>query len=151
MIRETGRIIAIEKQHEKTIAVVECISKSACSACHNESNCGVGTVAKTFSDKTHQFEVPYKEGMKVDEFIELQINNRDLVNSAILAYLVPLLFFIGGALLAKQFDFLSEGLIILIAVSCAAIGFVFTRLISNKLFPKKQLNRIIGTQLKNNG
>ena len=148
MIKETGKIISIEKQHGKRVAVVECISKSACSACHNESSCGVGTVAKTFSDKTHQFKVPYKEGMEVDKLVELQINNHDLVNSAILAYLVPLLFLIGGALLAKQFDVSSEGLIILIAVSCAVVGFVFTRLISNKLFAKKQFNKIIDTQLK---
>ena len=148
MINETGKIISIEKLHGETIAVVECISKSACSGCHNQSSCGVGTVAKTFSDKTHQFEVPYKEGMEVDKLIELQINNRDLIKSASVAYLIPLLFFIGGALLAKQFDSLSEGGIIAIAVSCAAIGFIFTRLISHKLFPKKQFNSIVGTQLK---
>ena len=148
MIRETGRIIAIQKQHEKSVAVVECISKSACSSCHNQSCCGVGVVAKTFSDKTLQFEVPYKEGMEVDEFIEFQVNNGDLIKSASLAYLVPLLFFIGSALLAKQFDFLNEEVLILIAVSCAAIGFVVTRLISNKLFPKEQLNKIISNKLK---
>ena len=148
MIKETGKIISIEKRHGKKVAIVECISKSACSGCNNQNSCGVGTIAKTHSDKTHQFEMPYKEGMEVDESIELQVNNRDLVHSAILAYLVPLLFFIGGALLAKQFDALSEIALILIAIGCAAIGFLFTRLISNKLFPKKQFNSIIGTQLK---
>lgn len=144
MIKETGKIIFIEDG----IAVVECISKSACSGCHNQSGCGVGTVAKTFSDKTHQVEVPYKEGMKVDEFVELQINNRDLVSGAIVAYLVPLIFFIGGALLAKQFYSLNEGSIIAIAISSGFIGFMVTRFTSNRLFPKNQLNSIIGTELK---
>jgi sigma-E factor negative regulatory protein RseC len=148
MIKETGKIISIEKRHEKKVAVVECISKTACSGCHNQSSCGVGTVAKTFSDKTHQFEVPYKEGMEVDKFVELQINNSDLIKSASLVYLVPLVFFIGGALLAKQFGSLSEIALILVAVGCAVIGFVFTRLITNKLFPKKRLNNIVATELK---
>ena len=148
MIKETGKIISIEKRHGKSVVTVECISKSACSGCNNQSSCGVGTVAKTYSDKTHQFEVPYQEGMEVDKSIELQINNRDLVHSAILAYLVPLLFFIGGALLAKQFDSVGEIALILISLGCAAIGFLFTRLISNKLFSKKQFNSIIGTELK---
>ena len=143
MIKETGKIIAIEKQDENKVVIVECISKSACSGCHNESDCGVGTVAKTFSDKTHQFEIPYKKGMKVDEFIEFQVNNRDLVKIASTAYLVPLFFLIGGALLAKQFYPLSEGAHIFFAVSCAAIGFVVTRLAGKKLFPKEQINSIV--------
>ncbi|MCW8997021.1 MAG: SoxR reducing system RseC family protein [Psychromonas sp.] len=143
MIRETGKIIAIEKQHEKTIAVVECISKSACSSCHQGSSCGVGVVAKTFSDKTHQFEIPYKDGMQVDEFIDIQINNRDLIKSASVAYLIPLLFLIVGALLAKQFLFVSEGMLIVIAVGSAAIGFAVTRFISNKFFSKEQLSSVI--------
>jgi sigma-E factor negative regulatory protein RseC len=150
MIRETGKIIAIEKQHDKKVAVVECVSKTACSGCHNQNSCGVGTVAKTMSDKTHQFEVPYQEGMEVDEVIEFQINNSDLIKSSILAYLVPLLFFIGGALLAKQFDFISEGLLILIAVISAGVGFMVTRLVSRKLFSKEALKSSVVTNQANN-
>ena len=146
MIRETAKIIAIEKQDEKKLAVVECISRSACSSCHNSNSCGVGVVAKTFSDKSHQFRVPYKEGMEENTFIELQISNADLITSASVAYLIPLIFFIGGALITRQFSFISEGLLILIAISCAVIGFMFTRLISNKLFPKDTFNSIISSE-----
>lgn len=148
MITETGKIITIEKQGAEKVAVVECISKSSCSSCRNESSCGVGSVAKAFSDKSHQFKVPFKEGMEVDKFVELQINNSDLIKSAALAYLVPLVFLIGGALITKQFDFINETMLILIAVGCAAIGFAFTRLLSNKIFPQKQINQIIGSKLK---
>jgi sigma-E factor negative regulatory protein RseC len=148
MIKETGKIVAIKEQNGERVAVVECVSKSACSGCHNQNSCGVGSVAKTHGEKTHQFEVAYENGMQVDESIELQINNRDLVHSAIIAYLIPLVFLIGGAVLAKQLDSLSEGSLILIAVGSAAVGFIFTRLLSNKLFPKKQSDNIITTKLK---
>ena len=147
MINETGKIIAIEMQQGKKVAIVECISKSACSGCHQSNNCGVGVVAKSFSDKTHRFEVSYKKGMEVDELIEIQINSGDLIKSASLAYLLPLLFFIGGALVAKQFDFINEGVLIFIAIGCAGVGFLFTRLISNKLFPKEQVNSVLKTKL----
>lgn len=148
MIRETAKVIAIEKQDEKKLAVVECISRSACSSCHNSNNCGVGIVAKSFSDKSHKFKVPYKEGMEVDAFIELQISNSDLIKSASVAYLLPLIFFIGGALIVRQFSFIDEELLILIAISCAVVGFMFTRLISNKLFPKERFNSIISSEPK---
>ena len=148
MIKETGKIISIEEQHGEKIAVIECISKSACSGCHNQDSCGVGTVAKSYSDKTHRFPVSYQQWMEVDESIELQIRNSDLVSSAIIAYLVPLVFFIGGAVVSKQFTLLHEGQIILAAVGCGMIGFAFTRLLSNKLFPKREFNEIISTQSK---
>ena len=152
MFKETGRIIAIEpkQKYKKSIAVIECISKSACSSCHNSSQCGVGVVAKAYSDKKHQFEVPYKKGMRVNEFIEIQVNNSDLIKSASLAYLFPLLFFIGGALFANQFDRLNEIQLILVAISSAVIGFAITRILSNKFFPKEALSRIISTRVNNN-
>ena len=147
MIKETGKIIAIEKQHGKNIAVIECVSKSACSGCHNQSSCNMGSMTKSHADKTHQFEVPYKEGMKVDEVLELRINNRNLVYSAIIAYFIPLVFFIGGAVFAEHLGLLNIE-VILIAFGCTAISFVLTRFMSNKLFPKKQLNNMIRTELK---
>ena len=147
MIRETGKIIAIEKHENESIAVVECISRSACSSCRNESSCGVGTVAKAFSNKAHQIKVPYTNGMAVDKFVELQISNGDLIISAMLAYLVPLVFFISGALITKQFYFINEGLLILIAIGSAGIGFLFSRLLSNKFFPAKQNSSMIGATL----
>ena len=82
MITETGKVIAIEKIQGEMVARIECISKSACSSCNNQSNCGVGAVSQAFSDKSHHFELPYKEGMKVDHFVELQISNGDLIKSA---------------------------------------------------------------------
>lgn len=147
MIKETGKVVAIEKQYANKIAIVECISKSACSSCHNNGNCGVGTVSKAFSDKTHQFEVPFQEGMEVDKFIELQINNSDLIKGASLAYLLPLLFFIAGALTIKQFSSVNELVTIVTAVICGAIGFIVTRIISNKIYSKEQLNCIIPSNL----
>lgn len=149
MIKETGKIISIKELQGEKIAVIECISKSACSGCHNQNSCGVGTVSKSHSDKTHHFEVPFKEWMHVDEAIELQITNRDLISSAVIAYLVPLVFFIGGAIITKEFTVLSEGQMILVAVASAAVGFLFARILSNKYFPKKQSNNIISVEVQN--
>ncbi|WP_372882784.1 SoxR reducing system RseC family protein [Psychromonas sp.] len=135
--------MAVEKVNGKSIAHIECVSKSACSSCQNNSNCGVGVVSKTFSDKTQHFTVPYEEGMEVDKFVELHINNNDLIKSAVLVYLVPLIFFISSALIAKQLQIDNEALIILIAMACAAVGLAITRIISKKIFPQKHINQII--------
>lgn len=148
MITETGKIIAIKAEGAETIAVVECISRSACSSCHNSNSCGVGTVAKAFTDKSHQFAVPFTKGMEIDGFLELQIDSRDLIKSATLAYLVPLFFFIAGAVITKLCYFTNEGSLILVSVVCAAIGFLVTRLLSKKIFSSSPSNKIINAELK---
>jgi sigma-E factor negative regulatory protein RseC len=146
MITETGKIIAIKQVQDETVVQVECISKSACSSCHSQTSCGVGVVSKAFSDKSQYFEFPYKEGMKVDHFIELQISNGDLIKSAALIYFLPLFFFIGSALLMKSFFIVNEALLICTSGLFAAIGFVVTRFIANKLFPAQQSKQLIATQ-----
>lgn len=146
MAGEKAKIIAIEKNKGKTLAHIEYISKSACSSCQNNDSCGVGVVSKTFSDKALQFSIPYTEGMEVDKFVELHINNHDLVKSAMLVYLVPLIFFISSALIAKQFYITNEALIIVIAISWAAIGFVITSMASKKLYPQKSINQLISSK-----
>tara|TARA_R110001583_G_scaffold99273_2_gene244593 strand:+ start:11740 stop:12189 length:450 start_codon:yes stop_codon:yes gene_type:complete len=147
MISETGKIIAIEEVGGEMVARVECISKSACSSCHNNNDCGVGIVSKAFSDKTQHFELPYKKGMVVEQFIELQISNGNLIKSASLIYLLPLFFFIGSALLLKSVFTLNEGLLITISTIVAAFGFFVTRLIANRLFPSQQTKPLITTKL----
>lgn len=146
MVAEKGKIIAIEKSEGKTLAHIEYISKSACSSCQNNDSCGVGVVSKTFSDKALQFTIPYAEEMEVNKFVELNINNNDLIKSAMLVYLVPLLFFIISALIAKQFYITNEAFIILIAVSCAAVGFVITHIVCKKLYPQKSINQLISSK-----
>lgn len=146
MITETGKIIAIEKIHGETIVRIECISKSACSSCHNQTSCGVGVVSKAFSDKSQYFELPYKEGMKVDNFIELQISNGDLIKSASLIYLLPIFFFISSALLVKSLFDVNEAVLIAISILSTGVGFIVTRIVANKLFSNKQSKQLIATQ-----
>jgi len=149
MITETGKIIAIEVVNGEKLVHVECISKSACSSCNNNSSCGVGTVSKAFSDKSHSFELPYKEGMQIDNYIELNISNGDLIKSATLIYLLPLIFFIGSALLIQSLFIIDEGMLILFSVVFAALGFFVTRLIANQIYPHKQSSSLITTKFDN--
>ncbi|MEI6898194.1 MAG: SoxR reducing system RseC family protein [Psychromonas sp.] len=146
MITETGKIIAIKEVQGVMIAQVECISKSACSSCNSHTSCGVGAVSEAFNNKAHRFDLPYKEGMEVDHSIELQISNGDLIKSASLIYLLPLLFFISSALVLKSFFNISEIGLIIISGLFALVGFIFTRLLAHRLFPNKPSKQLISTQ-----
>jgi len=145
MITETGKIIAIEQIEDEKVARIECISKSACSSCNNNSNCGVGVVSKAFSDKSHYFELPFKEGMKVDHYVELQISNGDLIKSASLIYLLPLVFFIGSALISKNIFHVNELTLIAISSAFTGLSFLIIRYVAKKLFPSKPSKPLITT------
>ncbi|WP_354623151.1 SoxR reducing system RseC family protein [Psychromonas sp. MME2] len=148
MVKETARIIAVEEHQTGKVAILECVSKSACSACSNKSSCGVGAVSKAFTDKTHRFTVPYASGMKIDEYIDLEINGRDLISSAIYVYLLPIVCFIAAALIAQFFFPTDEGKVILSAFLSAATVFMVIKLVSPFIFTEKKMNNVIEAKIK---
>ena len=131
----------------KVVADIECISKSACSSCNNQNSCGVGTVAKSFTDKSHTFEVPYKEGMVVDQYIELQMANGDLITIASLIYLLPLFFFIASALTLHLFFVMPEIYLIITSAVVGIFGFILAKVISHKLFVNRPSKSLVTTKM----
>lgn len=145
MLRETGRVIEIKTINGEKKAVVECVSKSACKSCGNNSDCGVGVISKATNNKTHHLTMPYKEGMQVDEQIELLIDNNEIIKSSMIVYIIPLLLFVVGT----TFGYLyidNEPLLILISVLCLTGGVFLARYISTKLYPQSHINKLISTK-----
>ena len=145
MLKESGRIIDIKIVDGEKTAIVECISKSACKSCGSNDNCGVGVVAKNLSDKAHHLSLPYKEGMVINEAIDLFIENKDIVKSSSIVYVVPLVMFVIGTLLGYSF-FNNEPIIILVSLLSLAIGVIIAKKISSKLYPINTLSGLISTK-----
>ena len=145
MLKESGRIIDIKIIDGEKNAVVECISKSACKSCSSNDNCGVGVVAKNLNDKSHLLSIPYKEGMIVNEEIELFIENKDIVKSSLIVYLIPLITFVLGTLLGYSFlD--NEPAIIAISLLLLILGVTIAKNVSAKLYPSHATTELIRTE-----
>ncbi|WP_166738864.1 SoxR reducing system RseC family protein [Psychromonas algarum] len=145
MLHETGKIIDITVVNGEKTAVVECISKSACKSCANNDSCGIGVVAKGLSDKAHQLSMPYKEGMIINESIELLIENKDIVKSSMIVYVIPLLLFVFGS--TSSYLFIdNEPIVITISLISLAIGVFIAKAISSRLYPSNSLNTLISTK-----
>ena len=145
MLKESGRIIDIKIIDGEKTAVVECISKSACKSCGSNDNCGVGVVAKNLNDKSHLLSIPYKEGMIVNEEIELFIENKDIVKSSLIVYLIPLISFVLGTLFGYSF-LNNEPAIIAISLLCLIFGVFIAKKVSAKLYPSNTLTELISTE-----
>lgn len=145
MLKESGRIIDIKIIDGEKNVVVECISKSACKSCGNNDHCGVGIVTKTGGDKSYNLLLPYNKGMVVNEVIELFVENKDIVKSSLIVYIIPLIAFVFGTLLSYYF-FNSEPLIILISVFSLMTGVITAKKVSSKLYPINTLSTLISTK-----
>lgn len=145
MLQEIGKIIDIKIINGEKTAVVECISKSACKSCSNNNNCGVGVVAKGLSDKAHRLSMPFKEGMVINESIELLIENKDIVKSSIIVYVIPLILFVLGCTVSYLFTS-NEPLVISISLLSLVIGVFIAKAVSSKLYPIQNLNKLIRTK-----
>lgn len=137
MINEFGKIISFDIKNNDKIAILECVSKSACIGCRNQSNCGVGAISEGFKPKTHNLQIPYKQGMEIGENIELFVEEADLIKSALLIYMVPLLFFILGAFIGVLLFEGAEIPTFLLAISSSICGFLLSKLLSKKLLKKE--------------
>lgn len=145
MLRETGKVIEIKTINGEKKAVVECVSKSACKSCGNNNDCGVGVISKATGSKTHHLTMPYKEGMVVNEQVELLIDNSEIIKSSMIVYIIPLILFVLGTTVAYLY-IESEPLVILISVLCLGVGVMIARFVSVKLYPQQHINKLISTK-----
>tara|TARA_R110001583_G_scaffold164447_1_gene316963 strand:+ start:43905 stop:44342 length:438 start_codon:yes stop_codon:yes gene_type:complete len=145
MLQEIGKIIDIKIINDEKTAVIECISKSACKSCSSNDNCGVGVVAKGLSDKAHRLSLPFKEGMVINESIELLIENKDIVKSSIIVYIIPLILFVLGCSVSYLFTN-NEPLVISISLLSLLTGVFIAKVVSSKLYPINSLNKLISTK-----
>jgi len=145
MLKESGRIIDIQTIEGEKTAIVECISQSACKSCSSNDNCGVGVVAKNLNDKAHHLSLPYKEGMEINAPIDLFVDNKDIVKSSLIVYIMPLLFFVVGTLFAYLLT-ANEPVIMLIAALSLMMGVFSAKKISSILYPINTSDTLISTK-----
>ena len=145
MLQESGRIVDIKFINGNKTAVIECISKSSCKSCSSNDSCGIGVVAKGLTDKSHRLTLPFQDGMEINETIELFIENKNIVKSSLIVYIIPLFFFILGVVCSYLITN-NEPLVILISILSLSVGVYVAKIASTKLYPSETLNSLISTK-----
>lgn len=120
MIRETGRVVAVED----SCLWVETIRRSTCNSCSAQKACGHGLLNKMSEGRTHHIRVLLNEHCEqvyvVNQQVDIGVPERLLVVGAMIIYLVPLLMMLMGAGLASVI-WVNHGDVI--AVLGAVLGF----------------------------
>lgn len=97
MIEETGKVVALDGK----TAWVETQRTSACDSCSAKSGCGHSALAKLGQKHVHM-QAWSDLMLNIGDRVVVGVPEDVLMKSSLLAYLMPLLGMLGGALIADQ-------------------------------------------------
>ena len=101
MIRETGRVVAIEGDE----LWVETIQQSACQTCAAEKGCGQRLIAKATGKTTAIRVLPglcNLESIKMNDQVVIGVPEKVVVNGTFLTYFLPLITMVTAVILLDQ-------------------------------------------------
>lgn len=139
MLKESAVVIA----YEAGIAKVKCQSQSACGACAAKNACGASALSELTGEVgEHIFTIETITPLKVGQRVEIGLEEKSLILSALLLYIVPLLTILASAFIAEQLfshELISAGFIFF----CTALSFLAIRAYSKKLNQKAAYKPIL--------
>lgn len=97
MIEQVATVVALEGD----AAWVETHRQSACGACAMNKGCGAGLFAKAFGFDSPQLKVTRAQGVDIGDRVVVGIDERALVRGSFAAYMMPILFMMGFAMLGQ--------------------------------------------------
>lgn len=109
MIEERAVILSLEKAIQKpsddfqpdSFATLEIERKTACGLCGQTRGCGNSIWGKLFRHQTTAFRAQNRINAKVGQSVIVGINEKALLKSALLLYILPLATLFFGAILAS--------------------------------------------------
>lgn len=144
MSEELATVVELDGDH----AWVTCERRSACGSCHQQSDCGTGTVVKALANRAHRVRVRLAGEVRVGQQIRIGIPQRSLVSSAALVYLLPLFTLMLGALLGqlwlRPLLEAGEGATIAMTALGGVVGFLRVRYLSRRLSEGDYAPRMLG-------
>ena len=104
MIEQRAVILSLqsESSQTQTTATLEIERKTACGLCGQTRGCGNSIWGKLFGHQTSAFKAQNRINAKVGDSVIVGINEKALLKSALLLYILPLVTLFVGAILASQ-------------------------------------------------
>ena len=105
MIEQHAIILAVEPQKgNQSLATIEVVRKSACGICGKTRGCGNAIWGKIFAHKMTSFKAKNSINAQIGQSVIVGIDERAVMKSALLLYLVPLVTMLIGSILVSQLN-----------------------------------------------
>lgn len=130
MLETKAMVISVDGDQ----AIVESIEGGGCGKCENEKGCGSSKLAQLFGNKPRRFRVRNDVNASVGTEVQVVTEEGVLLRSALLMYVLPLVFMFAGAILAGLWVAEEDGDIYsaLGAVTGLIISFMFVKWLSRR-------------------
>ncbi|AMG30149.1 transcriptional regulator [Grimontia hollisae] len=115
---------------------VRCQQKTSCGSCASKNTCGTGIVSNALPGKVMDIRVPSEKAIAAGTLVEIGLEEQTILKSAVVVYILPLVFAVSGAFLGQILADLmaaGEGVIILSSLLAGVLGVVVARCFSRKL------------------
>ena len=141
MIEERAVILSLhsEPSQTQTTATLEIERKTACGLCGQTRGCGNSIWGRLFGHQTTAFKAQNRINAKVGDSVIVGINEKALLKSALLLYILPLVTLFFGAILASQL-WQTDGSTMLGAAIGLVLGLLWVKghTMSNRYFSLQQ-------------
>ncbi|PTB31879.1 SoxR reducing system RseC family protein [Photobacterium phosphoreum] len=148
MMRTLATVVAVDSGQ----ITVSCQQETSCGHCASRDSCGTGIVSKAMPGRSHQINISTNEKIILGQVVEIGLSERSMLSSALLVYMLPLLFLVGGSLIG-QYIFIdlaasSQLGVIVSAVVATTVGLMIARYYAKRLDGdaayKPSLIRVLG-------
>jgi len=113
MLETHAIIIRVEGKE----ALVESTQGGGCGSCDSSGGCGSGQLSRLFGAKSRRFRVKNEANAQVGSIVSVTLAEGVLLRSALLMYMLPLIFLLAGAMYGAKFSNDAWS-----ADTCAAVG-----------------------------
>ena len=141
MIEERAVILSLQSEpsQTQTTATLEIERKTACGLCGQTRGCGNSIWGRLFVHQTTAFKAQNRINARVGDSVIVGINEKALLKSASLLYILPLVTLFFGAILASQL-WQTDGITLLGAAIGLMLGLLWVKghTMSNRYFSLQQ-------------
>lgn len=143
MIEETSRVIAVKEGQ----AFVSALRQSSCGHCSARSGCGTSVLSRYVGRRSMEMWVDDPVGVAVNDEVVIQMHEAGLLKASFLLYLMPLLLFIGFALVGEQLSqnlgLTTESLVIIFALLGLVSAYAWLRRFEKQIIDDNRLRPVI--------
>lgn len=139
------------------IVVVGCQQKTSCNHCSSKDSCGTGIVSKALPGKEHHWAFHTEQPVSIGQLVEIGLPEKNLLQSAAIVYLTPLVFLFVGSLLSEWFlspmiD-IGEATTIIVSLLSGFAGYKLAKVLSYRIEQNTEqqvsLLRVLGEPISN--
>ncbi|MDH5184648.1 MAG: SoxR reducing system RseC family protein [Gammaproteobacteria bacterium] len=142
-MEESARILKVREGE----AYVTALRQSSCGHCSARSGCGTSVLSRYIGRRSMEMWVDDPIGVDVNDEVVIQLHETGLFKVSLLFYLLPLILFIGFALLGDHITqllkFNSEALVIVFAIVGLITAFMWLHRTEKKIIHDNRLRPVI--------